>query len=87
MSYQTQIKEHFTITTEKKSCLTKTKCPKKTWNSTVLGSIFGSISRPNATKALEMMKAGFIRSTGMFSKKLKAKKPKHIKQDKIYKNK
>jgi hypothetical protein len=69
MSYQTQTKEHFTTTIGKKFSLIKMKCPKKTWNSTALGLIFGSISRPNATKASEMTKVGFIKSTGMFLKR------------------
>lgn len=68
-----------TITIERKFYSTKTKCQKKTSNSIVSDSIFGTFSPLSAIKALKTMKKAFSLFIEEYSKILRHKKEKLIK--------
>lgn len=85
MSYQTPMKEHSTIITDKKYSSIKTKCQRKISNSILLVSTFGSISLLDVSKATMINKDLSIMSTEMFSKKSKPNKPKPSSQEMTWK--
>lgn len=87
MFYQTQMKEHFMITIEKRFSSIKIKCQKKISNNTVLVSIFGSTLQSDVLKGIMMIKDPFIMFTGMYSKKSKLKKLKPLNPEMIWKRK
>ena len=67
------------ILTDKKFSLIRIKCQKKKWNSIVLVLISSPIFQQNVILISLINKEASIKSTGKYSKKLKAKKLKHIK--------
>lgn len=70
------MKEHGTITTDRKYYSTKKKCLKKTWKCIVLDSIFGLILLRLVLKGLVMRKEGSIKFIEMSLRKLRFRKGK-----------
>ena len=62
------------IPTDKKYSLIRIKCQKKKWNSIVLVLISSPIFQQNAIRISMTNKEASFKSTGKYSKKLKAKK-------------
>jgi len=87
MSLLIPIREHFMTITEKKFSSTKTKCPRRIFNSIVLASIFGLTLPPNASKDLEINKAPFTRSIEKFLSLSRVRKARPISQEMTYKSK
>lgn len=70
------MKEHGTITTDRKYYSTKKKCLKKMWKCIVLDSIFGLILLRLVLKGLVMKKEGSIKFIEMSLRKLRFRKGK-----------